>query len=386
MYAGTIRLFQLFTSAGECLCALRDGPRRRLRVLWFSPAHFSHPLRPRAPLSPMRVAVFSTQPYDRQFLPAANTGGRHELVFLQPRLDASTVALAAGAQAVCAFVNDRLDAAALEDLHALGVRLVALRCAGFNNVDLAAAARLGMAVGRVPEYSPHAVAEHTAALLLTLNRKTHRAHARVREGNFALDGLLGFDLHGRTVGVVGTGKIGECFLRIMAGFGCRLLAHDPQPNPDCVALGVHYVALPELLAQSDVVSLHCPLTPQTHHLIDAGALALMRRGAMLINTSRGAVIDTRAAIAALKSGALGSLAIDVYEEESDLFFRDLSGDMIRDDVFARLLTFPNVLVTGHQGFFTQEALSAIARTTVENLDAFEAGGQPAHPVSVERLA
>jgi len=334
----------------------------------------------------MRVAVFSTQPYDRQFLPVANAGGRHELVFLQPRLDASTVALAAGAQAVCAFVNDRLDAAALEGLHALGVRLVALRCAGFNNVDLAAAARLGMAVGRVPEYSPHAVAEHTAALLLTLNRKTHRAHARVREGNFALDGLLGFDLHGRTVGVVGTGKIGECFLRIMAGFGCRLLAHDPQPNPDCVALGVHYVGLPELLAQSDVVSLHCPLTPQTHHLIDAGALALMRRGAMLINTSRGAVIDTRAVIAALKSGALGSLAIDVYEEESDLFFRDLSGDMIHDDVFARLLTFPNVLVTGHQGFFTHEALSAIARTTVENLDAFEAGGQPAHPVSVERLA
>jgi D-lactate dehydrogenase len=334
----------------------------------------------------MRVAVFSTQPYDRQFLPHANTGGRHELVFLQPRLDASTVALAAGAQAVCAFVNDRLDAATLEGLHALGVRLVALRCAGFNHVDLAAAARLGMAVGRVPEYSPHAVAEHTAALLLTLNRKTHRAHARVREGNFALEGLLGFDLHGRTVGVVGTGKIGECFLRIMAGFGCRLLAHDPQPNPACEALGARYVALPELLAQSDVVSLHCPLTPQTHHLIDTHALASMRPGAMLINTSRGAVIDTRAAIAALKSGALGSLAIDVYEEESDLFFRDLSGDMIRDDVFARLLTFPNVLVTGHQGFFTHEALSAIARTTVENLDAFEAGGQPAHPVSVERLA
>lgn len=333
----------------------------------------------------MRVAVFSTKPYDRQFLPRANDRGRHSLVFLEPRLDASTVATAAGAQAVCVFVNDQLDAAVLEGLHALGVRMVALRCAGFNNVDLAAAARLGVAVGRVPEYSPHAVAEHTAALLLTLNRKTHRAHLRVREGNFALEGLLGFDLHGRTVGVIGTGKIGECFLRIMAGFGCRLLAHDPRPNPACEALGARYVSLSELLAASDVVSMHCPLTPQTHHLLNAETLQTMRRGALLINTSRGGVIDTRAVIAALKSGVLGGLAIDVYEEEADLFFHDLSGSVIHDDVFARLLTFPNVLITGHQGFFTEEALRAIAETTVANLDAFEDHGIPAHPVSVERL-
>ena len=334
----------------------------------------------------MRVAVFSTQPYDRQFLDRANARQRHQWVYLEPRLDASTVAAAAGAGAVCAFVNDRLDAEVLGQLHRLGVRLVVLRCAGFNHVDLGAAAALGIAVGRVPEYSPHAVAEHTIALVLTLNRKIHRAHARVREGNFALEGLLGFDLHGRTVGVVGTGRIGECFTRIMAGFGCRLLAFDPRPNPACEALGARYVALAELLAQSDIVSLHCPLTPSTHHLIDAAALASMKRGAMLINTSRGAVIDTRAVIAALKTGALGSLGLDVYEEEADLFFRDLSAEVIHDDVFARLLTFPNVIVTGHQAFFTEDALAAIAGTTVANLDSFEDHGHPAHPVSVERLA
>jgi D-lactate dehydrogenase len=334
----------------------------------------------------MRVAVFSTRPYDRTFLAQANARRRHELLFLEARLDAGTAAAADGAQAVCAFVNDRLDAAALDRLHQAGVRMVALRCAGFNNVDLAHAAQLGIGVGRVPEYSPHAVAEHTVALVLTLNRKIHRAHARVREGNFALDGLLGFDLHGRTVGVVGTGKIGECFLRIMAGFGCTLLAHDPVANPACQALGVRYVPLDELLRESDVVSLHCPLTPKTHHLIDGAALARMKRGAMLVNTSRGAVVDTRAVIGALKSGALGSLGIDVYEEEADLFFRDLSAEVIRDDVFARLLTFPNVVVTGHQGFFTGDALAAIAATTLANLDAFEARGTPEHPVTLDRIA
>ena len=293
---------------------------------------------------------------------------------------------ATGATAVCAFVNDQLDAEVLQGLHGAGVRLVTLRCAGFNHVDLQAAAALGMSIGRVPGYSPYAVAEHTAALVLTLNRKIHRAHARVREGNFELEGLLGFDLHGRTVGVVGTGKIGECFVRIMAGFGCRLLAHDPRPSDACEALGVRYVELPALLEQSDIVSLHCPLTPQTHHLIDAPALAAMKRGAMLINTSRGAVVDTRAVISALKSCTLGSLGLDVYEEEADLFFRDLSAEVIQDDVFARLLTFPNVVVTGHQAFFTEDALSAIAEATIANLDAFAAAGRPAHPVSVERLA
>ncbi len=334
----------------------------------------------------MRLAVFSTRPYDRQFLDEANADGRHELVYLEPRLDASTVALAAGAPAVCAFVNDRLDAPVLQALHAAGTRLVALRSAGFNHVDLAAAAALGLAVGRVPEYSPHAVAEHTAALVLTLNRKIHRAHARVREGNFALDGLLGFDLHGRTVGIVGTGKIGRCFARIMVGFGCRVLAFDPQPHPEALAMGVQYVPLAELLAGSDIISLHCPLTPQTHHLIDAAALALMKPGAMLVNTSRGAVVDTPALIVALKSGALGSLGLDVYEEEADLFFRDLSSEAIRDDVFARLLTFPNVVVTGHQAFFTEDALRAIAQITLGNVDTFAATGRPQHAVSVEKLA
>jgi D-lactate dehydrogenase len=334
----------------------------------------------------MRVAVFSSKPYDRRFLSAANGAGRHELVFLDVPLEHATVPVAAGAQAVCAFVNDQLDAAVLRALHAQGVRVIALRCAGFNNVDLAVAAELGIAVGRVPEYSPHAVAEHTLALVLTLNRKIHRAYARVREGNFALDGLLGFDLHGRTVGVIGTGKIGRCFLQAMGGLGCTLLAHDPRPHPDCEAIGARYVPLQELLAQSDIVSLHCPLTPATHHLIDAAALAGMKPGAMLVNTSRGAVIDTRAVLAALKKGTLGSLGLDVYEEEADLFFRDLSDRAIDDDVFARLLTFPNVVITGHQAFFTEDALTAIASITLENLDAFEATGRPAYPVTVQQIA
>jgi D-lactate dehydrogenase len=334
----------------------------------------------------MRVAIYSTRPHDREFLTRANDAGRHQFVFIEARLDATTVPAAGGAQAVCVFVNDRLDAEVLQALHAGGVRLVALRCAGFNHVDLAAAAALGVAVGRVPEYSPHAVAEHTAALVLTLNRKIHRAYNRVREGNFALEGLLGFDLHGRTVGLVGTGRIGTCFARIMAGFGCRVLATAPEVNPECTALGVAYVDLAELLARSDIVSLHCPLTPQTRHLIDAAALTRMKRGAMLINTSRGAVVDTRAVIAALKSGQLGSLGLDVYEEEADLFFRDLSDEVLHDDLFARLLTFPNVVITGHQAFFTADALAAIAQTTLANLDSFEARGQALHPVSVDYLA
>lgn len=334
----------------------------------------------------MRVAVFSTRAYDRRFLDQANGGRRHELVFLESRLDAGTVATAGGSQAVCAFVNDRLDAGVLRGLHGLGVRLVVLRSAGFNHVDLAAAAELGIAVGRVPEYSPHAVAEHTVALLLTLNRKIHRAHARVREGNFALEGLLGFDLHGRTVGVVGTGKIGRCFARIMRGFGCEVLAFDPQPHPEAEAMGVRYVPWAELLQRSDIVSLHCPLTPQTRHLVDSAALAQMKRGAMLLNTSRGAVVDTPAVISALKSGQLGHLGLDVYEEEADLFFRDLSDNALQDDVFARLLTFPNVVITGHQAFFTEDALRAIAETTIANIDSFVAEGRPLHAVGVERIA
>ncbi|MBI4261553.1 MAG: 2-hydroxyacid dehydrogenase [Actinobacteria bacterium] len=334
----------------------------------------------------MKVAVFSTHAHDRASLEEANARHGHELVFLEPRLAVETAPLASGFPAICAFVNDRLDAEVLAALAAGGTRLVALRSAGFNHVDLAAALNLGIAVARVPAYSPHAVAEHAVALILALNRRTHRAHARVREGNFSLDGLLGFDLVHRTVGIVGTGKIGTVFARIMAGFGCRLVAHDPHPNDEVVALGARYVPLDELLAGSDVVALHAPLTPETHHLIDARAVSLMKPGVMLVNTSRGALVDTVAVIEGLKSGRIGYLGLDVYEEEADLFFEDLSQEVIRDDVFARLLTFPNVLITGHQAFFTAEAVASIAETTLANVTAFEQHGRPVHEVSAERTA
>jgi D-lactate dehydrogenase len=328
----------------------------------------------------MRLAVFSSKPYDVTFLTTANQGLGHQLQFLEPRLVKETAALADGFPAICAFVNDQLDAEVLTRLATGGTRLVALRSAGFNNVDLPAAARLGLTVTRVPAYSPHAVAEHTVALILALNRKVHRAWARVREGNFALDGLLGFDLVGRTAGMVGTGKIGAAVARIMAGFGCRVLAFDPVSNPECVTLGVSYVPFAELLAQSDIVSLHCPLTPETRHLMDAAALARMKPGAMLINTGRGALVDTRAVIDALKTGRLGHLGLDVYEEEAALFFEDHSWRVLQDDVFARLLTFPNVVVTGHQGFFTAEALTAIAETTLQAVTEFEQGRAPTNAV------
>ncbi len=335
----------------------------------------------------MRIAVFSAKSYDVNTLEQAN-GARaapHDLVFLNPHLDANTAILAQGADAVCAFVNDELDAPVLEALSEQGVRLILMRCAGFNNVDVTAAARLGLAIGRVPAYSPYAVAEHTVALILALNRRLHRAYSRVREGNFALDGLMGFDLHGKTIGVVGTGRIGMCAIRVLTGFGCKVLAYDPYPSEEAEAAGAQYVPLQDLLPASRVVTLHCPLTPDTHHMIDEAALAAMQPGAMLVNTSRGGLIDTRAVIAALKSGQLGGLAIDVYEEEGDLFFENLSEQVLQDDVFARLLTFPNVVVTGHQAFFTAEALEAIAETTLDNADAVAAGGAPLHPVTVEMV-
>lgn len=328
----------------------------------------------------MRVSVYSTKAYDRDFLSRANVQDRHELVFLEAHLDARTASLAEGSGAVCAFVNDHLDRDALAALAGLGVALVALRSAGFNNVDLEAARALGVTVARVPAYSPHAVAEHAVGLILSLNRKLHRAYPRVRDGNFSLDGLLGFDLHGRTVGVVGTGHIGTVFARIMAGFGCRVLAADPAPNEECRALGVEYVGLDALLGAADVVSLHCPLTPETRHMVDATSLERMRPGVMLINTGRGALVDTAAVIAALKRGHIGSLGIDVYEEEEGLFFEDFSGQVIQDDVFMRLLTFPNVIVTAHQAFFTEDALRAIAETTIANITAFESGTGPIHRV------
>ncbi|WP_018251462.1 2-hydroxyacid dehydrogenase [Salinispora mooreana] len=329
----------------------------------------------------MRVSVFSTKPYDREFLSAANPADGHELEFLEPRLTPQTAKLASGAAAVCAFVNDDLGTEVLERLAADGVRLIALRSAGFNHVDLATARRLGLTVVRVPEYSPYAVAEHTVALILALNRKVYRAYNRVREHNFALTGLLGFDLHGRTVGVVGTGKIGFCVARILSGFGCRVIASDPYPDDAVTAAGIEYVPLHRLLSDSDVITLHCPLTPDTEHLINPERIAQMRRGTMLINTSRGALVDTRAVIDGLKSGQIGYLGLDVYEEETDLFFEDLSDRVLDDDDFSRLNTFPNVLITGHQAFFTEDAMRNIAATTIDSLTTIEREGADAVPRS-----
>lgn len=333
----------------------------------------------------MRIAVFSTKPYDRTFLAKANEGHGHELVYLDARLTAETAPLAAGFAGICAFVNDTLDAEVLQLLHGDGTRLIALRSAGFNNVDLHEAERLDMTVARVPAYSPHAVAEHAVALVLSLNRMTFRAYNRVREGNFSLDGLLGFDLFGKTVGVIGTGKIGLIFADILHGFGCKILAHDPFPSPDAKPF-VEYVGMERLLGEADIVSLHCPLTPETDHLIDDKAVAQMKDGVMLINTGRGRVIDTKAVIEGLKSGKIGRLGLDVYEEEEHLFFQDLSQRVIDDDQFMRLTTFHNVLITGHQAFFTTEALTNIAETTIANITAFDSGGGTLHRVTADKLA
>jgi D-lactate dehydrogenase len=328
----------------------------------------------------MRVDIFSAKPHDMVFLREAAQGATLDLQFHEARLNADTARLAQGADVICAFVNDDLGAGVIAVLEQMGVRLIALRSAGFNHVDLRAAAAAGIAVARVPAYSPHAVAEHTVALILALNRKTHRAYNRVREGNFALDGLMGFDMHGKVAGIVGTGLIGAVLARILLGFGCEVLASDPAPDPDLEALGLRYVDRGELLGRADIITLQCPLTPETHHLIDDDAIARMKPGVMLVNTSRGAVVDTRAVIRGLKSGQIGALGLDVYEEEGDLFFEDLSQSYIPDDVFARLLTFPNVLITGHQGFFTREALRAIAGTTIANITRFGQDGTPLHPV------
>lgn len=335
----------------------------------------------------MKVAVFSTKSYDRQFLEAANANYEHELVFFEPKLDRDTAMLAAGFSAVCVFVNDELDAKTLEILASNGIRLVALRCTGFNNVDLKAAAELGITAVRVTTYSPYAVAEHAVGLILTLNRKIHRAYNRVREGNFSLEGLLGFDLRDRTVGVIGTGKIGLIFAQIMNGFGCQLLGYDMRPNPKFEELGAaKYVELAELFENADIISLHCPLTPETRHLINADAVDQMKPGVMLINTSRGALIDTQAAIKGLKSQKIGALGLDVYEQESDLFFEDLSNNIIQDDLFERLLTFPNVIVTGHQAFFTAEALRDISETTLSNITDVEQGHPCSNEISTQQVA
>lgn len=328
----------------------------------------------------MRVAVFSTKSYDEKSLQEANADQGHELVFLEPRLMPQTAPLGAGFPAICAFVSDQLCAPVLETLAASGTRLIALRSAGFNHVDLDAARELGLTVARVPAYSPAGVAEHAVGLILTLNRKLHRAYGRIRDGNFSLEGLIGFEMKGRTIGVVGTGKIGVAFCRIMIGFGCRVLAYDPYPSDEARSLGVEFVDLGRILSDSDIIALHAPLTKDTHHLIDADALQQMKQGAMLINTSRGALVDTRAVIDALKSRRLGALGLDVYEEEDKLFFEDSSEDLITDDVFARLLTFPNVMITGHQAFFTHQAIRNIAETTIANVTAFERGEGELHAI------
>ena len=330
-----------------------------------------------ATMPPITLAFYDTKPYDREYFGRVAESSAVTLHHHDFRLTAETASSAEGAQAVCVFVNDRLDRDCLTKLAALGVKLVALRCAGFNNVDRAAAGELGITVVRVPAYSPHAVAEHTVALLLALNRKIHRAYNRVREQNFSLSGLVGFDLHGKTVGIVGTGKIGRVTTQIFRGFGCRVLAHDPQPMLEWAAEnGISYTDVETLLAESDVVSLHLPLTPETHYLLNAASIARMKRGAYVVNTSRGKLVDSTAVIEALKSGQLGGVALDVYEEEEGIFFEDHSGTVLQDDELARLMTFPNVLITAHQAFLTHEALTEIARVTLDSGVRFRDGAPP----------
>ncbi|MCB0664264.1 MAG: 2-hydroxyacid dehydrogenase [Saprospiraceae bacterium] len=321
----------------------------------------------------MKIAMFSTKAFDREYFDEFNTPPKHEITYYEAPLRDRTANLAQGYDGVCVFVNDDVDLAVIKKLKDLDLKLIALRCAGFNNVDLHAAKKYSIPVVRVPAYSPYAVAEHAVALILTLNRKTHKSFNRIREHNFSLERLVGFDLHGKTVGVIGTGQIGGIFCRNMLGFGCEVIAFDQYPDERLSSAGVRYVEFEDLLSKSDIISLHCPLTPETFHLIGKKEFSMMKKGVMLINTSRGALINTKAAIKALKRAQLGYLGIDVYEQEEHLFFRDLSEKIIQDDLISRLLTFPNVLITAHQGFFTREALEEIARVTLDNLTAFENG-------------
>lgn len=315
----------------------------------------------------MKIAVYSAKNYDRQYLEQANAKYGFELEFFDFMLNENTAKMAEHCDAVCIFVNDDGSRKVLEKLTALGVRIVALRNAGFNNVDIKAAQELGLKVVRVPAYSPESVAEHTVGLMMTLNRRIHRAYQRTREANFSLEGLIGFNMHGRTVGVIGTGKIGVAVMRILKGFGMNILAYDPFKNPQAEELGAEYVSLDELYARSQVITLHCPATPENYHLLNRNSFAKMRDGVMIINTSRGSLIDTPAAIDALKQRKIGALGMDVYENERDLFFEDKSNEVILDDVFRRLSSCHNVLLTGHQAFLTEEALLSIASTTLENI-------------------
>lgn len=319
----------------------------------------------------MKIAFFSTKSYDKTYFD--RYASKHEIIYFDAQLNEQTVNLAMGCQVVCVFVNDKLNTSVITSLKALGIQLIALRCAGFNNVKLSVAKELGIMVVRVPAYSPHAVAEHALALILTLNRKTHKAYNRVRDGNFSLERLTGFDLYGKTVGVIGTGKIGQIFSSIMLGMGCKVIAFDLMASKELMEKGIEYLPIIDILKQADIISLHCPLTEQTKHLINEHTISLMKDGTMLINTSRGGLINTSDAINGLKTGKIGYLGLDVYEQEETLFFNDLSENIIQDDVIMRLLSFPNVLITSHQGFLTEEALNQIAQITLTNIDEFTAG-------------
>ena len=332
----------------------------------------------------MKVAFFDSHGFEQNVFKEENNKFHHEITFFETRLTEQSANLAAGFPCICAFVNDRLDRNTLQILSSSGSKLIALRSAGFNHVDLKAAQEFGLRVARVPEYSPHAVAEHAIALILSLNRKIHRAYSRVRESNFSLDGLVGFDLFKKSVGLVGTGRIGSVLAKILTGFGCEVIAHDIIQDPKLIELGVKYVSLNELLSKSDIISLHVPLTPQTHHLIDEKALSLTKPGVMIINTGRGALINTKALIQFLKSGHIAYAGLDVYEEEEGIFFENLSEQILHDDQLARLLTFPNVLLTSHQAFLTQEALSNIAQTTLQNISDFESGKSLVNEVCAEK--
>ena len=338
---------------------------------------------PNSVLTMAKIAFFSTQSYDRHFF--ADRSKKHHFEFFETRLKSNTVQLAEGFDGVCVFVNDKLNQANLKQLAEMNVRLVALRCAGFNNVDLKAAEKYNIRVMRVPAYSPEAVAEHAMALTLTLARKTHKAYGRVRDGNFSLERLSGFNIHGKTIGVIGTGKIGQAFIRIIRGFGANVIAYDKYPSEEMKQLGVQYKQLDEVFAGSDILSLHCPLTPETHHLINEKTLHKMKKGAMLVNTSRGKLIDTSAVIDSLKESHLGFLAIDVYEEEDKLFFRDLSETVIRDNQIAQLMAYPNVLITAHMGFFTRESLEEITRITLNNFDDYDSGKESENEVSCKLI-
>lgn len=321
----------------------------------------------------MKVAVFSSHQFERPYLEKANTSHGHQLSYFESHLDSEVAKLAQGFPAVSAFVSDSLDADTLKVLSEGGVKFISLRSAGYNHIDLEAAAKLGISVARVPAYSPSAVAEYTIALMLTLNRKTHKAYNRVREGNFSLDGLIGFEFSGQTAAVIGTGNIGAIVCRILIGFGCRVVAYDTHPSEACKQMGVEYISMEEIFKISDIITLHCPLNPATKYIINEKNLALAKDGVMLINTGRGGLIDTKAVIKALKTGKIGSLGLDVYEEEEELFFEDNSEHIIDDDIFSRLITFPNVVITGHQGFLTTTALRNIAETSLQNISDFESG-------------